>query len=127
MRRGELRLVKQPPLLALGPVKVHRHSLQSYGTLIAVFEAALLAMLVTSANSVAAIVTVRHLWGLASLRNGICTSPGSNACHDKAGAPCRPDPEKVPRPQSWLRDEKSSQLPALGCDASGDRSRISNP
>jgi len=51
--------VKQPPLLALGPVTIHRHSAQSYGTLIAVFEASLLAMLVTSANSVAAIVTVR--------------------------------------------------------------------
>ena len=50
--------MKQPPLLALGPFKIHRHSAQSYGTLIAVFEASLLAMLVTSANSVAAIVTV---------------------------------------------------------------------
>ena len=50
--------MEQPPLLALGPVRVHRHSLQSYGTLIAVFQTALLAMLVTSTNGVAAIVTV---------------------------------------------------------------------
>ncbi len=53
-----MRLIEQPPLLALGPVKVHRHSLQAYATLIGVFQTALLAMLTTSTNGVAAILTV---------------------------------------------------------------------
>ena len=57
--RGHLRLVEQPPLLAVGPIKVHRHSLQAYATLIGVFQTALLAMLATSTNGVAAILTVR--------------------------------------------------------------------
>ena len=47
------------PLLAVGPAKLHRRSLQSYGTLVAVLQTSLLAMLVTSVNGVAAIVTVR--------------------------------------------------------------------
>ena len=54
--------------MTVGPVKVHRHSLQSYGTLIAVFQTSLLAMLVTSTNGVAAIVTVRPLQALVLLR-----------------------------------------------------------
>ena len=45
--------------MAVGAVRVHRRSLQSYGTLVAVLQTSLLAMLVTSVNGVAAIVTVR--------------------------------------------------------------------